>query len=140
MLLMFAGNGILTVWVREPRASLGFTAIAPCLAIVCALSALRGFMQGQQNMKPTAVSQIVEQTGKVMFSLPLAVLGSHESLAKGAAGALLGITISEACATLVVAIIYFKNRFVFKMLQTINWLYIILVLQVINHFINYTMN
>ena len=110
MLLMFAGNGILTVWVREPRASLGFTAIAPCLAIVCALSALRGFMQGQQNMKPTAVSQIVEQTGKVMFSLPLAVLGSHESLAKGAAGALLGITISEACATLVVAIIYFKNR------------------------------
>ncbi|MBQ9251779.1 MAG: polysaccharide biosynthesis protein [Clostridia bacterium] len=110
MILMLAGNGALTSWVREPRASLGFTAIAPCLAIVCALSAFRGFMQGQQNMKPTAISQIVEQVGKVTFSLPLAYFGTKQSLALGAAGALLGITLSEACATLVVAMIYFRRR------------------------------
>ncbi len=110
MILMIAGNGSLTGWVQEPRASLGFTAIAPCLAIVCALSAFRGFMQGQQNMKPTALSQIVEQTGKVLFSLPLAYFGVRHSLAMGAAGALLGITLSEACATAVVAAIYFRQR------------------------------
>ena len=51
MILMLAGNGALVVWVREPRSSQGFYVIAPCLAIVCALSAFRGFMQGQQNMK-----------------------------------------------------------------------------------------
>ena len=110
MLLMLAGNGLLTAWVKEPRASMGFFAIAPCLAIVCALSAFRGFMQGQQNMKPTALSQIVEQLGKLVFSLPLAILGTRHSLAHGAAGALLGITLSEACATLVVAVIYFRRR------------------------------
>ena len=110
MILMLAGNGALTAWVREPRASTGFFAIAPCIAVVCALSAFRGFMQGQQNMKPTAVSQLAEQVGKVLFSLPLAYFGTKRSLALGAAGALLGITISEAVATLIVLWIYLKNR------------------------------
>ncbi len=120
MLLMIAGNGALTSWVREPRSSPGFYAIAPCLAIVCALSAIRGFMQGQQNMKPTAVSQIVEQAGKVLFSLPLAWLGTKRSLALGAAGALLGITISEACATLVVSVIYFRRRKAFALIPQLS--------------------
>ena len=110
MFMMLGGNALLTEWVKEPRASLGFIAIAPCLPLVCALSAFRGFMQGQQDMKPTALSQIVEQLGKLVFSLPLAFLGARTSLAYGAAGALLGITISEALATLAVCIIYFKRR------------------------------
>ncbi|MCR4877459.1 MAG: polysaccharide biosynthesis protein [Clostridiales bacterium] len=109
-ILMIVGNGALTAWVREPRASAGFNAIAPCLAIVCTLSAFRGFMQGQQNMKPTAYSQIIEQAGKVTFSLPLAWLGAKQSLAMGAAGALLGVTISEACATLAVAVFYYRSK------------------------------
>lgn len=110
MILMLAGNSLLTGWVKEPRASYGFFSIAPCLTIVCALSAFRGFMQGQQNMKPTAISQIVEQLGKLCFSLPLAWWGTKQSLALGAAGALLGITLGEACATIVVAVYYFRNR------------------------------
>ena len=110
MILMLAGNGLLTEWVKEPRASYGFFAIAPCLTIVCSLSAFRGFMQGQQDMKPTAVSQIVEQVGKLFFSLPLAWWGTKRSLALGAAGALLGITIAEACAVIVMAVYYFRNR------------------------------
>ena len=114
MLLMLAGNGLLSAWTREPRASMGFYAIAPCLALVCALSAFRGFMQGQQNMKPTAISQIVEQLCKLLFCLPLAYFGARRSLALGAAGSLLGITLSEACATLVVAGIYFRQRSVFS--------------------------
>ncbi len=110
MILMIAGSGTLTAWVHEPRASYGFVAIAPCLALVCALSAFRGFMQGQQNMKPTALSQIVEQASKVIFCLPLAWYGTRRSLALGAAGSLLGITLSEACATAVVAVIYFRRK------------------------------
>ena len=119
MLLMLAGNGPLTQWVREPRASLGFHAIAPCLALVCALSAFRGFMQGQQDMRPTAISQIVEQGTKVLFCLPLAYFGTRRSLATGAAGALLGITFSELCATIVVGIIYLRRRQAFAALPQV---------------------
>ena len=110
MILMIVGNGALTGWVKEPRASLGFYVIAPCLTIVCALSAIRGYMQGHQDMKPTAVSQIVEQICKVLFSLPLAYLGARRSLADGAAGSLLGITLSEACATAAMAIVYYRKK------------------------------
>ena len=110
MLLMLAGNGALVNWVREPRAAAGFVVISPCLALVCALSAFRGFMQGQQDMKPTALSQIVEQAAKVCFSLPLAYFGARKSLALGAAGSLLGITLSEACATLMIAVVYYRKK------------------------------
>ena len=109
-LLMLAGNGFLTARVKEPQASLGFYVIAPCIVIVCMLSAFRGFMQGQQNIAPTAASQLIEQVGKVFVSLPLAYLGSRIGLAEGAAGALLGITIVEAIALLYMVLLYFHRQ------------------------------
>ncbi len=96
--LMLLSNRLLVSLVGVPDASKGFYVIAPCVAVVCALSAFRGFIQGQQNMVPTAVSQLIEQVGKVAISLPLAALGMRRSMADGAAGALLGITIVELVA------------------------------------------
>ena len=48
-------------------------------------------------MLPTAISQLIEQVGKVVLSLPLAYIGLHQyhSLELGAAGALFGITLAE---------------------------------------------
>ena len=75
------------------EASKGFYVIAPCVMIVCILSAFRGYIQGHQDMVPTAISQLIEQVGKVAVSLPLAAIGMKKSMAEGAAGALLGITV-----------------------------------------------
>jgi len=109
-LIMLAGHNQLAVIVNEPQSVLGFQVIAPCVALVCILSAFRGFMQGQQNMVPTAISQLIEQVGKVFVSLPLAYLGSRIGIAQGAAGALLGITIVEALALLYMIILYFRRK------------------------------
>ncbi|MBR3494929.1 MAG: polysaccharide biosynthesis protein [Clostridia bacterium] len=109
-LAMFMGRNFLARWVNQPESTLGFQAIAPCVALVCVMSAIRGLMQGQQNMVPTAVSQLLEQCGKVAFALPLAYLGMKQDLAHGAAGALLGITCSEALALLYMVIVYFRKR------------------------------
>lgn len=108
-LLMLICNGLLTRLVGVEEASAGFYAIAPCVAIVCVLSAFRGFVQGQQNMVPTAISQLIEQVGKVVLSLPLAALGMTRSVALGAAGALLGITIVEVLALLYMIIRYYRK-------------------------------
>ncbi|MCR5296661.1 MAG: polysaccharide biosynthesis protein [Clostridiales bacterium] len=99
-LLMVVLNSQLTAMVNVEEASLGFYAIAPCVLIVCVLSAFRGFIQGQQNMFPTAISQLIEQVGKVVVSLPLAYIGIHHyhSVTYGAAGALFGITVAEFAA------------------------------------------
>lgn len=113
-IVMLACSHQLAQLVDEPQSVQGFLVIAPCVAIVCVLSAFRGFMQGQQNMVPTATSQLIEQVGKVFISLPLAYLGSRMGLAEGAAGALLGITIVEAVALVYMMALYFRRRGAFN--------------------------
>ena len=115
-LMMGLSNGFLVRLVGVEEAARGFAAIAPCVAIVCALSAFRGFIQGQQNMVPTAISQLIEQVGKVAVSLPLAAAGMQRSMAEGAAGALLGITIVEAVALGYMILLYLRNSRAFSRL------------------------
>lgn len=120
-LLMIVFNPFLSERVGDPETRAGFLAIAPALVIVCTMSAFRGFMQGQQNMFPTAISQLIEQVGKVIISLPLAYLGSRVGMADpsqinigfAAAGALLGNSIGEAFALFYMTLVYRKNRRVF---------------------------
>ena len=99
MMLLFAGR--LALWQGTGDTRLGYLAIAPSLFFVCVMSAYRGFLQGQRNMVPTAVSQLIEQIGRVFIALPLAALGmARGGMAWGAAGALLGSTIAEGAALL----------------------------------------
>ena len=113
-ILMLAGVNVLVTASDQPDSRLGFLVIAPCVVIVCVLSAFRGFMQGQQDMTPTAISQLIEQVGKVFLALPLAYLGSRIDIAHGAAGALLGTTIVEGVALLYMVILYYRRRGVFS--------------------------
>ena len=87
--------------VGTPEARLSFLYIAPSLFLVCAMSAFRGEMQGRRRMTPTAVSQLIEQIGRVFIALPFAYWGMQRGgMALGAAGALLGGTIAEGAALL----------------------------------------
>ena len=104
-LLLALGSRMLSQWVTNPETALGFLAISPALFLVCTMSALRGFMQGQRDMKPTAITQLIEQVGKVALALPLAWLGSRWGIAYSAAGALLGTSVAEGVALLYIFII-----------------------------------
>ena len=46
--------------------------MAPTVFFTCILSAIRGYYQGMADMVPTAISQIVEALGKLVFGLLLA--------------------------------------------------------------------
>ena len=119
-LLMAVMNRQLTLMTNAEETSWGFYAISPCVVIVCALSAFRGFFQGQQNMVPTAVSQLIEQVGKVFFSLFLAWYGYYvfrssvtdhvQRIGYGACGALLGITVSEVLALIYMFVHYMRKK------------------------------
>lgn len=145
-IFMLAGTPMLVSLVDKAEARNGFLVIAPCVAIVCLLSAFRGFMQGQQNMIPTAISQLIEQVGKVLISLPCAYIGLQMGLndaavqaaaqqldeeatqvlsatmaaAGGATGALLGITLVEALALLYMVILYLRRRNAFSTLPQLS--------------------
>ena len=116
MLLMVVMSPSLAVRSGDPSTQPGFVAIAPALLLVCTMSALRGFMQGQQNMVPTAISQLIEQVGKVFVALPLAYFGMRIAVAYAAAGVLLGTSIAEGVALLYMYIIYRKKRTAFAAL------------------------
>jgi len=110
MLLMLLFSPALARRVGDPQTHMGFMAIAPALLLVCMMSAFRGFMQGQQNMTPTAVSQLIEQVGKVAIILPLAYFGMRISVAHAAAFVLLGNTIAEGVALLFIFIVFKRNK------------------------------
>ena len=97
--LLILGSGYLSRRVGTPETRLGYIAIAPSVVLVCVMSAFRGYMQGHRHMMPTAISQLIEQVGKVAVALPLAVIGMKRGgPGMGAAGALLGTSMAEAVA------------------------------------------
>ena len=49
-------------------------AIAPAIFFCCCMSTYRGYYEGLQNMMPTAISQVIEALGKVVFGLTLSYL------------------------------------------------------------------
>ena len=119
-IIMLAGSGLLAVASDQPTSRIGFQVIAPCVLLVCMLSAFRGFMQGQQNMTPTAISQLIEQVGKVFLALPMAYFGSKMGIEYGAAGALLGTTIVEGIALLYMVLLYYRRRTAFATLPQLS--------------------
>ena len=70
-------------------------AIAPALFFVCFSSAIRGFFQGFHRMLPTAISQLIEALGKLIFGIWFAAIALErgKSLPVVAAFAILGLTL-----------------------------------------------
>ncbi|MDR1495904.1 MAG: polysaccharide biosynthesis protein [Clostridiales Family XIII bacterium] len=83
-------------------------AIAPALFFVSILSVFRGYYQGMQDMKPSAVMQVVEQFFRVIvgLSLAFAFVGAGKEFA--AAGATFGATAGAAAALAAGIFIYFR--------------------------------
>lgn len=109
VMLVFSGRFAGATGTLESRA--GFMMIAPSLLLVCVMSAFRGYMQGQRRMWPTAISQLIEQVGKVGIALPLAYhYINNGGYAMGAAGALMGTSIAEAAALMYMAVDFLLLR------------------------------
>ena len=63
--LGLVGSGVMHNELAAPS----IRVLAPALLAVCLLSAIRGYTQGQGQMLPTAVSQVVESAGKLVVGL-----------------------------------------------------------------------
>ena len=104
-------------------------ALAPCVLLICLVSAYRGFFQGQSNMTPTSVSQIFEAVTRLVVGLGLAwlvmkltgeaavraqgiVLASGETaqdygdITIAAGGAILGVTLGS-----LISVVYLHHKF-----------------------------
>jgi len=97
---------------------MGYIAIAPSLICASLVAVIRGYFQGIENMIPTSVSIIFEQIIKLIFGLILSSKFISKGVEFAVLGAVLGVTISELGAMLLVIInfIVYKKKLDYKFL------------------------
>ncbi|WP_018248267.1 putative polysaccharide biosynthesis protein [Orenia marismortui] len=82
--------------------------IAPAIFIVSIMATYRGYFQGYQEMRPTAISQVVEQIIRMISMILLAYLLLPYGIELGAAGAASGAFFGSVAGLTVVLIIYYR--------------------------------
>lgn len=103
-MLLFPGQ--LAQLLHDSLAALAIRALAPSVLCVCLISAIRGYTQGQGNMKPTAASQIIESGCKLVVGLALAwvLLRAGSPSHEAAAGAIAGVTAGSVLSLVVLGL------------------------------------
>lgn len=108
-LLIFSKQLIsLFSWDYKAYYSLMGIAFAPL--IISIMSSFRGFFQGMQNMYPTAISQIIEQLGRVCIGVGLAYLLKPRGIHISAGGAAFGAAAGGLLSGVFLIINYMRVR------------------------------
>lgn len=106
LILLFGADWITTTIFNSPNSALPLKVMAPTIFVFSIMGVIRGYFQGQGNMVPTSVSQIIEQVVNAVISITASWLfmnwfASRENAGSyGAAGGTLG-TLSGAVAALI---------------------------------------
>lgn len=108
---VFLGADMIAQRVGAPGAAQSLRFIAPAVLFICLSGAFRGYYQAKRNMKPTAISQIVEAAGKLLFGLVFAHVAIRlgGGSATAAAFAVLGLSVGTLLSLLYLAFAD-KNR------------------------------
>ncbi len=94
--LMTGFSKQLAAFQEQPDAWVAIAALGPACFLICLMSTYRGFFQGQQNMMPTSVSQVLEALCKLIVGIAAAILLLYytKSYTYAAGGAIFGVTAS----------------------------------------------
>ena len=106
--VMVFGAKWLANLMSQPDAWISIACLGPCGLLICLMSAYRGYFNGQGNMTPTSVTQVIEAFIKLVVGLALAFLLVRltGSVAMAAGGAIIGVTLGSA-----LALIYMLAKF-----------------------------
>lgn len=93
---------------KQPSAWMAILCLGPSGILMAGLSVYRGYFQGQGDMRPTSVSQVMEALFKLVVGLGAAIVIKRQtgSVAAAAAGAIAGVTLS--CLA---AMIFMQRKF-----------------------------
>lgn len=102
--LMIFLSPILSSLQGEPLIK-GYLALAPSVFLTSAIAVFRGYFQAERDMRPTALSEVVEQIVKVSLGLLFAYL-NRDNPVRAVGFLLLAVSISELVALGVLALLY----------------------------------
>jgi len=97
--LFFCARPILEILKWDYKAYYSIIGISFAPIVISFMTVLRGFFQGLQNMNHVAVSQIIEQLGRVIFGVGLAIFLLPRGIEFSAGGAAFGATVGAVFGT-----------------------------------------
>ena len=98
-LLMVALSGVYGKMIDNNSIQLPVIALAPIVFFGCLMSIYRGYFEGMRYMVPTAVSEIIEVSGKLLVGLALAYIVNYMGTTEYASsGTLFGIVMADTAA------------------------------------------
>ena len=107
--IFFGAEYIVVEKLKNPKAYLAMLALSPAILIVPIMASFRGYFQGHNDMRPSAISQIVEQFVRAVVGLGLAYILAKKSLEYGAAGATFGATAGALAGLSTMLYMYLKR-------------------------------
>ena len=110
MLMIMFARPIISILKWDPKSYYSFTVIAIAPIFVSVMCTFRGFFQGLQNVRPTAISQIVEQVGRVVAGVLFAYLLFPKGVEYAAGGAALGTLVGAVMGSIYLIITYFRMK------------------------------
>ena len=110
--IMFFFAEPLSLALHDSLAYWSIRVLSISVLCVCVMSAIRGYTQGQNNMYPSAWSQVIEATGKLLIGLAAAyfLLNRGSGVEIGAAGAIFGVTAGTALSLLYLLLWLMRHR------------------------------
>lgn len=109
-LIMYFGAGAIAAAYKNPGSEASMKAISVALLFTPLVASMRGYYQGRQNMKPTGVTEVIEQMMRVVAGLTLAYMFYKTSLVKAAAGATFGASAGIIAAFAAMFVIYARDK------------------------------
>jgi len=104
-------DSIVNVVLKDTRTYYSMILLIPCIPIIAAASALKGYFYGVQEVVPTAFSQIAEQVVRITLVLTMAGYFLNIGLEYACALATLGMAIGEIANLGVLLAVYkFKKK------------------------------
>lgn len=98
-----------TTLFTDPRTYYPLVAIAPVIPVIAVSSVLRGYFQGRQNMRPSAISQILEQLVRITLIAVMTKAFLPYGVEYAAAAAMVAAIVGE-----VVSLLYLMTTFKLK--------------------------
>lgn len=110
-LILFFGAEQIAVWMHDPHLSVILKVVSFVFLLFPVISVLRGYFQGERNMIPTAVSQVGEQSIRVLTILLLALIFTKKgySLYLVGGGAMFG-SITGSLVSALILFRFFRSR------------------------------
>ncbi|KYG31870.1 stage V sporulation protein B [Alkalihalobacillus trypoxylicola] len=99
--------------LTDSRAFYPLIAVTPIIPIVAVSSIIRGYFQGKQNMKPTAISQVIEQVVRITLVAVTTTAFLPLGVEYAAAGAMISVVAGEFISLLYMIFI-FKGKKPFR--------------------------